>query len=487
METNIEQVFQEYLDLLQAEDYDYKYNKLKYAYPDTGPFRKEFYKVHLDFMDSQHMEAALFGGNGSGKTFCGGTLAALHLTGLYPNDYKGRRFTRGIKAWCVGVTFLQVKEVMQEILLGPINDIGSGMIPKELIVKVTAKHAMPNSIESFEVRHISGEISKCTFMACQQERPAFQGPNIDYIWMDEEPKDFGIYAECLARLRNPYKPGLIRLTFTPLSGLSEVCKSFLNEGHFSDNGTHPINPEKYAARISLRDVPHVTKQFIENVKRSYPRNQMKARIDGFPVLGSGAIYPYEEDQITCAPFEIPKWWPRAYGFDVGTYTAAVWIALNPDENIYYLYSEYYVEDVLPVIHASAIKARGDWIIGAIDPASRMTSANDRKKIHETYLEEGLHLELADNAVEAGILKQDQLFAAGRLKIFSSCRKTISQTLSYHRDEEGRIAGKANHCPDATRYCLSTWDNIWQALPDEDENLDKYYDRHHFDGDLVTGY
>ena len=33
-------------------------------------------------------------------------------------------------------------------------------------------------------------------------------------------------------------------------------------------------------------------------------------------MGTGAIYPVPEDEITCAPIELPDHWPRAFGFDV---------------------------------------------------------------------------------------------------------------------------------------------------------------------------
>src|SRR5271155_2151606 len=44
-------------------------------------------------------ERALFGGNRTGKTHCGTFEDTLHLTGLYPDWWDGRRFDTPIGAW----------------------------------------------------------------------------------------------------------------------------------------------------------------------------------------------------------------------------------------------------------------------------------------------------------------------------------------------------------------------------------------------------
>src|SRR5262245_56378434 len=46
-----------------------------------------------------HRERLLMGANQTGKTYCGGAEAAFHLTGLYPNEWRGRRFTKPTRGW----------------------------------------------------------------------------------------------------------------------------------------------------------------------------------------------------------------------------------------------------------------------------------------------------------------------------------------------------------------------------------------------------
>lgn len=487
---NKEQLEAELLELLESQEHDLQYNKVKYLYPAEGKFKKDNYPVHIEYMNSgdKYMERALIAGNGTGKTWGVGSYEMyVHLTGLYPDWWEGRKFANAIKAWCVGVSNLEVKKVMQYGLLGSMNDVGSGMIPKDLIkIPLRMKSGVTDAVETFYVKHKSGGWSECTFMSCEQERKAFQGASIDFIWMDEEPKDISIYAECIARLRNPVRAGCISSTFTPLSGLSDVCLSFLPGGALPENGINPECPSKYVRNISVYDVPHLTAEYIENIKRAYPAHEMGARLYGLPSLGSGAIYPYPEDDIFINPIEIQAWWPRAYGLDVGwNRTAAVWVAYDPDSKIYYTYSEHYVAETLPALHASAIKARGDWIAGAIDPASTGGSQIDGRALFDLYEQEGLLLALADNSIEAGILKLGQLLATGRMKVFTTCQNLRTEYRIYRRDEKGNIIKKKDHAMDAWRYIVMIFHDVACTEPDPD--YQPYRESYSGDRDPITGY
>jgi len=99
---------------------------------------------------------------------------------------------------------------------------------------------------------------------------------------------------------------------------------------------------------------------------------------------------------------IPDSWPRAFGMDVGwNRTAVVWGAQDPGSGIIYLYSEHYQGMGEPASHAQAIRARGGWIPGVIDPACLGSSQIDGRTLIDLYRELGLDLRPAVNAVEAG--------------------------------------------------------------------------------------
>lgn len=204
------------------------------------------------------------------------------------------------------------------------------------------------------------------------------------------------------------------------------------------------------------DAPHLDQAAKDGLYSKIPPYQRDARTKGVPQLGSGAIYPVPESDIVVAPFEIPVWWPRAYGLDVGwNRTAAIWAAIDRETDTTYLYSEYYRGQAEPVVHAEAVRARGAWIHGVIDPAARGRGQNDGEQLLKAYINLGLILSTANNAVEAGIFDVWQRLSTARLKIFATLPNFLTEFRLYRRDENGRIVKENDHLMDALRYlCLS---------------------------------
>lgn len=202
------------------------------------------------------------------------------------------------------------------------------------------------------------------------------------------------------------------------------------------------------------DVPHLSEKDKEEMMASIPPHQRDARTKGIPQLGSGAIYPILEADIVVDPFPIPVFYTRCYGLDVGwNNTAAVWIAHDTDADIIYVTHDYKRGQAEPVIHAEAIKSRGDWIPGVIDPASRGRAQHDGEQLVNLYRASGLNLSLADNAVEAGIFDVYKRMTTGRLKIFKTCTETLAEFRIYRRDDKGKVIKQNDHCLDAMRYVI----------------------------------
>ncbi len=485
MNQNNKEDLEELLELLESKEREFRYNKVKSLFPDKGPYRREFYPKHIAFMDAgaNFQERAFVAANRTGKTLTGGTEMSFHLTGEYPEWWAGRKFLNAIDCWAVGVSNQSTKEIQQFELLGDINDLGSGLVPKDKIVRVTKKPGVADAIETVYVKHVSGGLSKCTFKSYEQKRISFQGTKKQVIWLDEEPNDPGIYTECLTRLMDKYNPGIIFCTFTPLFGLSEVVLSFLPDGQFPRNGINPLNPHKFVINVDWSEVPHLDEEQKRKILLSYSKHERDARSKGIPSLGSGAIYPYLEEDITCRAFAIPPWWPKAYGLDTGWHkTAAIWGTRDPDTGTIYLYSEYYVSEKHPAIHASAIKNRGNWIIGAGDPAG--ANLSDGKKIFDLFVEEGLNLVKAEKTDrEGGILKVGQMFESGALKVFETLNCLLSEIRVYRRDEKGQIIKKNDHAMDAMRYLCTTGINYMDIEPDPDAKSEQEFDNR----DEFTGY
>lgn len=225
---------------------------------------------------------------------------------------------------------------------------------------------------------------------------------------------------------------------------------------------------KYVVMATWDDAPHLDEETKKELWDSIPPYQRDARAKGIPALGSGAIYPVPESEITVDPFDLPVHWPRVYGMDVGwKKTAAIWGAIDRESGTVYLYSEYYRGQAEPSIHADAVKARGKWIPGTIDPASGGRSQIDGRQLLSMYLDLDLDLIPADTTIEAGLYAVWQRLSAGRIKVFKSCENWFAEYRLYRRDENGRIVKERDHLMDATRYLIMTGLDIAQMDPGQE--------------------
>ena len=213
-----------------------------------------------------------------------------------------------------------------------------------------------------------------------------------------------------------------------------------------------ISPSKYLVQASWADVPHLSQKDKRELRASTEPHLLSAVTEGVPSLGAGAIYPIPLDEVLVDPFAIPKHWPRAYGFDVGwNRTAAVWGAIDRDSDVLFLYTEHYRAHAEPSVHSTAIKARGDWIPGVIDPAARGAAQRDGTRLIIEYQELGLNLTMAEKSSSAGIHAVWDRLATGRLRVFRSMRNWQAEYRIYRRTPEGKVVKEHDHLMDATKY------------------------------------
>lgn len=215
-----------------------------------------------------------------------------------------------------------------------------------------------------------------------------------------------------------------------------------------------ISHSKYLVQAGWDDVPHLDEQTKADLLASTPPYLRDARTQGIPSLGAGAIYPIELSEILVDPFQLPAYWPRAYALDVGwRRTAALWGAWDRSVDCVYLYTEHYRGQAEPSIHATAIRARGEWIPGLIDPAARQRKQKDGERLIESYRALGLNLQPARNAVDAGIHATWERLSTGRLKVFKTLQNWQAEYRLYRRDEDGKIVKEFDHLMDCMRYLV----------------------------------
>lgn len=444
----------ELLETLEEIDRRQRFSKFDYLFPDEGRFSRKHYLKQMQFFElgTLHNQRALFGGNRSGKTLSGAFEMTCHLTGRYPAWWRGKRFHSPVRAWTAGDSAKSVRDIIQSTLLGPPGneaEEGTGIIPKNLIVRKTPKHGLADAVESVFVRHVTGGVSVLQFKSYDQGRDAFQGTSQEVIHLDEEcPEE--IYTECL--LRTMTVGGILYLTATPLLGLTALMLSFLPHLVPIGDGEVVASSNKAAVFVEWDDVPHLTKQMRDDILSGVPAWQRESRTKGIPQFGAGAIYQTSFDDMVEAPIVLPAHWPRCFAMDVGwKRNGAVFLAWDRDADTIHVYDEVYLGNVEPSINAAAIKARGEWMPGVIDPAARGRSQRDGSRLIEIYRELGLDILPANNAVEAGIYAVWERISTSRLKVFSHCKNFAAEYRLYRRDLKGNIVKQNDHLMDALRY------------------------------------
>ncbi len=228
--------------LLQAIERARRTRKRDSYFLATGPYRRALYEKHMKFFAAggkhtqqkecpewcrgeQHRERCLLAANRTGKTVAAAFEVVCHLTGEYPDWWPGHRFRDPILAWVVNDTSKNTRDINQLELLGRPNQHGTGMIPHTNIIKTAPRTGIPDAVDSVQVKHITGGTSLLQFKSYEQGWQSFTGAAVHVIWCDEEPSP-QVYAECC--IRTMTTQGLILLTFTPLQGVTEVVKGFID-------------------------------------------------------------------------------------------------------------------------------------------------------------------------------------------------------------------------------------------------------------------
>lgn len=414
----------------------------------------------------------LDGANQTGKTSTAGAEVAYHVTGLYPDWWEGRVLKGPSKWWIAGETNRDVKEIMQDRFLGPVDEWGTGLIPFHCLdfESMTSTDKADTFITTVRVKHFdeNGDfdgMSVLTFKSYESGRTSFQGlPR--HIWLDEEPP-LDILSECFARTTSNDQLMMI-ITFTPLKGWSDMLTSFVPDGWQPEGGIITSNGKptsKYLTIQTVDDVPHISDQKKAEMYENYHPHVRDARLRGIPSLGAGAIYPIPKSEWIMPYTEIPKHFKKIYGLDVGfNWTAAVWFAINPDDGVIWVYSEHKMSETEPLGHAEVIRSRGLWIPGAIDSAANGRGQDGGEALIHQYRALGLNVQNAIKSVEAGIYAVWSALKSGQLKVFSTCSQTIQEMENYRRDEKGKIVKKNDHLCDALRYAYMTKDIATQQVP-----------------------
>ena len=206
---------------------------------------------------------------------------------------------------------------------------------------------------------------------------------------------------------------------------------------------------------------------------SLPEHQRRQLLEGSWDIAEGAAFTeWDRNVHVVEPYEIPKTWVkfRACDYGYGSYSAVLWFAVTPDEQLV-VYRELYVSKVLAADLAEMVieleEDDGNIRYGVLDSSCWHRRGDTGPSLAEQMISRGCRWRPSDRSAGSRVAGKNELHR--RLKVddetfepqivfFNSCRNLISQLpiLPLDKRNPEDIDTKAeDHLYDALRYGIMT--------------------------------
>ena len=214
---------------------------------------------------------------------------------------------------------------------------------------------------------------------------------------------------------------------------------------------------------------------------SLPEHQRKQLLEGNWDVAEGAAFPEFNRQVHVVdPFDIPHNWVkfRACDYGYGSYSAVVWIACSPDEQLI-VYRELYVSKVLATDLADMVleleAGDGNLKYGVLDSSCWHKRGDTGPSLAEQMIQKGCRWRPSDRSAGSRVsgknemhrrLQVDEYTEEPRLIFFNTCTNLIAQLPIIpldKRNPEDIDTKSEDHLYDALRYGImsrprfSIWD------------------------------
>ncbi|MDR2513844.1 MAG: phage terminase large subunit [Christensenellaceae bacterium] len=374
------------------------------------------------------------------------------------------------------------------------------MIVRRTYPELTANHILPlrellgahiarYHEQRKEYRFSSGSTITFRYCASEKDMGAFQGLEIDALFLDEatqmDERVFQMLTACV-RGTNAF-PKRFYLTCNPGGRGHAWFKRLFIDRSFKESE----NPDEYTFIQALPQdnaaLMRAQPDYIDQLK-SLPHSLREAWLYGKWDVFSGQVFAewrdVPEEYATGVgthvidPIDIPAWWPIYRGFDFGYSKpfACYWASVSPDERIYVIRELYGIrgdeadagaqmepreiaERIRRIEHESF---HGREIIGIADPA---IFAHDRgesiAQIMAGPYPAGVIFSKGDHRRLPGLMQVHRRLAFGAdgrpmLQVFSTCKhliRTLPALVYDERDVEDVDTSQEDHAYDALRYIL----------------------------------
>ena len=441
---------------------DMQFNSIRWFRP--FPYQIKFFETGTQFS-----RRGMIAANRSGKTVASAFEVAYHLTGMYPDWWKGKRWDKPIIAMATGESWEQVAKTLQSKILG-CDDIkqayklGSGSVPRE---KIDAKsiRADGQNVLAIEIWHVSGGKSKLYFSNYTQQVRHLQGFELDLVLLDEQPPD-EIFSELV--VRTAAREGQVICSFTPLKGLSGLVRKFWD------------NIEGYChVRVTWDDVPFVnewgedffSQKEREQLERDFMPWERDCRMKGIPLVGKGVVFPLLEWPIYKAVDEdlrSNEKMERLISFDLGIKNDPTVISFffrDPIEEVIYLHRQ---------ITIPAGETPDEYVHYLLDRESRgipialphdatlagrytLTEQSVREVFEDTYNLNCIPGAILNPPNDQGKVTNHKAYGInimrlgmerGTFRINESCKAFLDECRNYAIDDAGRFSDPDDHIDSA---------------------------------------
>jgi hypothetical protein len=219
-------------------------------------------------------------------------------------------------------------------------------------------------------------------------------------------------------------------------------------------------------RMSIHDAWHYSAAEREVIISSYPKHVRRARAMGLPAIGEGAVFPIDDDELWCDPFDIPSHWMEIGGLDFGWDhpTAAVRHVFDRESETFFVVDEYRERQRTPMQHVEALKGWGPHLPFAWGLEGLQTKLSENpEQTQKMFRKHGLKMldahatfDEGGVGVEAGVQQILDLMMVGKWRVFKTCRRWMEEKNGYHRakgsdDKVAQIKKVHDDLMDASRY------------------------------------
>ena len=202
---------------------------------------------------------------------------------------------------------------------------------------------------------------------------------------------------------------------------------------------------------------------------SLPEQQRRQLLDGDWDIKEGAAFTeFDRNIHVIEPFNIPNNWVkfRACDYGYGSYSAVVWIAVAPDEQLV-VYRELYVSKVLATDLADMIleleSGDGNIRYGVLDSSLWHKRGDTGPSLAEQMVQRGCRFRPSDRSKGSRVsgknelhrrLQVDEFTEEPRIVFFNNCHNLIAQLPALPIDKknpEDIDTNAEDHLYDALRY------------------------------------